>query len=163
MLLRCRSDAVPYRLDAAQPPRPLFHPAGDPLSEGLRGEPAPAARPAVRQHLPTDIRPIDGPAQPGAVACRPPPARPPIDRRHPANPALHGPTDAGRLADVGRLRLRSTRQRPRGAVARLRTAAATSAGGIVVRAERDGRSLVVGMRRRERDIVTWTLPKGTPD
>jgi 8-oxo-dGTP pyrophosphatase MutT (NUDIX family) len=48
-------------------------------------------------------------------------------------------------------------------VARLRTAAATSAGGIVVRAERDGRSLVVGMRRRERDIVTWTLPKGTPE
>jgi 8-oxo-dGTP pyrophosphatase MutT (NUDIX family) len=48
-------------------------------------------------------------------------------------------------------------------VARLRTAAATSAGGIVVRAERDGRSLVVGMRRRERDAVTWTLPKGTPD
>jgi YD repeat-containing protein len=48
-------------------------------------------------------------------------------------------------------------------VARLRTAAATSAGGIVVRAERDGRSLVVGMRRRDRDTVTWTLPKGTPD
>jgi len=47
-------------------------------------------------------------------------------------------------------------------VARLRTAAATSAGGIVVRAERDGRSLVVGMRRRDRDTVTWTLPKGTP-
>jgi 8-oxo-dGTP pyrophosphatase MutT (NUDIX family) len=48
-------------------------------------------------------------------------------------------------------------------VARLRAAAATSAGGIVVRAERDGRSLVVGMRRRDRDAVTWTLPKGTPD
>jgi len=48
-------------------------------------------------------------------------------------------------------------------VARLRVAAATSAGGIVVRAERDGRSLVVGMRRRDRDTVTWTLPKGTPD
>jgi YD repeat-containing protein len=47
-------------------------------------------------------------------------------------------------------------------VARLRIAAATSAGGIVVRAERDGRSLVVGMRRRDRDTVTWTLPKGTP-
>ncbi|HYL41387.1 MAG TPA: NUDIX hydrolase [Candidatus Binatus sp.] len=47
-------------------------------------------------------------------------------------------------------------------MARLRTAAATSAGGIVVRAERDGRSLVVGMRRRDRDTVTWTLPKGTP-
>jgi YD repeat-containing protein len=48
-------------------------------------------------------------------------------------------------------------------VARLRVAAATSAGGIVVRAERDGRSLVVGMRRRDRDSVTWTLPKGTPN
>ena len=48
-------------------------------------------------------------------------------------------------------------------MARLRTAAATSAGGIVVRAERDGRELVVGMRRRDRDAVTWTLPKGTPD
>lgn len=48
-------------------------------------------------------------------------------------------------------------------MARLRTAAATSAGGIVVRAERDGRSLVVGMRRRDRDAVTWTLPKGTPN
>jgi len=48
-------------------------------------------------------------------------------------------------------------------VARLRIATATSAGGIVVRAERDGRSLVVGMRRRDRDSVTWTLPKGTPD
>ena len=47
-------------------------------------------------------------------------------------------------------------------MARLRTTAATSAGGIVVRAERDGRSLVVGMRRRDRDGVTWTLPKGTP-
>jgi 8-oxo-dGTP pyrophosphatase MutT (NUDIX family) len=48
-------------------------------------------------------------------------------------------------------------------VARLRTAAATSAGGIVVRAEREGPSLVVGMRRRDRDAITWTLPKGTPD
>jgi 8-oxo-dGTP pyrophosphatase MutT (NUDIX family) len=48
-------------------------------------------------------------------------------------------------------------------VARLRTAAATSAGGIVVRAEGTGRALVVGMRRRDRDVVTWTLPKGTPD
>jgi 8-oxo-dGTP pyrophosphatase MutT (NUDIX family) len=47
-------------------------------------------------------------------------------------------------------------------VAGLRSAAATSAGGIVVRAERDGRSLVVGMRRRDR-AITWTLPKGTPD
>jgi 8-oxo-dGTP pyrophosphatase MutT (NUDIX family) len=47
-------------------------------------------------------------------------------------------------------------------VARLRTATATSAGGIVVRLEDGAPELVVGMRRRERNIVTWTLPKGTP-
>jgi 8-oxo-dGTP pyrophosphatase MutT (NUDIX family) len=47
-------------------------------------------------------------------------------------------------------------------VARLRTATATSAGGIVVRHEAGVPQLVVGMRRRERDGVTWTLPKGTP-
>lgn len=48
-------------------------------------------------------------------------------------------------------------------MARLRTATATSAGGIVVRYEGDIPSLVLGMRRRERDRVTWTLPKGTPN
>jgi 8-oxo-dGTP pyrophosphatase MutT (NUDIX family) len=48
-------------------------------------------------------------------------------------------------------------------VARLRAALATSAGGIVVSADRARPSLVVGMRRRARDAVTWTLPKGTPD
>jgi 8-oxo-dGTP pyrophosphatase MutT (NUDIX family) len=47
-------------------------------------------------------------------------------------------------------------------VARLRTATATSAGGIVVRYEGSVPYLVVGMRRRDRDAVTWTLPKGTP-
>jgi 8-oxo-dGTP pyrophosphatase MutT (NUDIX family) len=47
-------------------------------------------------------------------------------------------------------------------VARLRTALATSAGGIVVSASRERPALVVGMRRRGRDSVTWTLPKGTP-
>jgi 8-oxo-dGTP pyrophosphatase MutT (NUDIX family) len=47
-------------------------------------------------------------------------------------------------------------------VARLRRATATSAGGLVFRLA-DGRfQLVVGRRRRERDGVTWTLPKGTP-
>jgi 8-oxo-dGTP pyrophosphatase MutT (NUDIX family) len=48
-------------------------------------------------------------------------------------------------------------------VARLRNTTATSAGGIVVRFEGDVPYLVVGARRRERDIVTWTLPKGTPN
>jgi 8-oxo-dGTP pyrophosphatase MutT (NUDIX family) len=47
-------------------------------------------------------------------------------------------------------------------VARLRTATATSAGGIVVRFEAGRPQLVVGSRRRERDGRTWTLPKGTP-
>ena len=48
-------------------------------------------------------------------------------------------------------------------MARLRPALATSAGGIVVSTEHDRPALVVGMRRRGRDAVTWTLPKGTPD
>jgi 8-oxo-dGTP pyrophosphatase MutT (NUDIX family) len=48
-------------------------------------------------------------------------------------------------------------------VASLRTARATSAGGIVVSTQRERPSLVIGMRRRGRDSVTWTLPKGTPD
>ena len=48
-------------------------------------------------------------------------------------------------------------------MARLRSALATSAGGVVVSLQRDRPSLVVGMRRRARDAVTWTLPKGTPD
>jgi 8-oxo-dGTP pyrophosphatase MutT (NUDIX family) len=49
-----------------------------------------------------------------------------------------------------------------GAVARLRNATATSAGGIVIDWRSGSPYLVVGMRRRERDSVTWTLPKGTP-
>jgi 8-oxo-dGTP pyrophosphatase MutT (NUDIX family) len=48
-------------------------------------------------------------------------------------------------------------------VARLRTTTATSAGGIVVRFEGETPHLVVGARRRDRDVVTWTLPKGTPN
>jgi 8-oxo-dGTP pyrophosphatase MutT (NUDIX family) len=47
-------------------------------------------------------------------------------------------------------------------VARLREATATSAGGIVIRFVEGAPQLVVGRRRRDRDGVTWTLPKGTP-
>lgn len=59
------------------------------------------------------------------------------------------------------------RRRPapivRGArVARLKQAFATSAGGIVIRLRDGAAELVVGRRRRERDGITWTLPKGTP-
>jgi 8-oxo-dGTP pyrophosphatase MutT (NUDIX family) len=47
-------------------------------------------------------------------------------------------------------------------VARLRTATATSAGGIVVSYDEGRPRLVVGSRKRDRDGRTWTLPKGTP-
>ena len=60
------------------------------------------------------------------------------------------------------LRVGSASERRNGAVARLRTATATSAGGIVVRYEAGRPQLVIGSRRRERDGRTWTLPKGTP-
>ena len=49
-----------------------------------------------------------------------------------------------------------------GAVARLRDTTATSAGGVVVRYRHGRPELVAGMRRRDRDGVTWSLPKGTP-
>jgi 8-oxo-dGTP pyrophosphatase MutT (NUDIX family) len=48
-------------------------------------------------------------------------------------------------------------------VARLKQAVATSAGGIVIRFVDGSPQLVVGKRRRDRDGVTWTLPKGTPN
>ncbi len=47
-------------------------------------------------------------------------------------------------------------------MARLKQGTATSAGGIVIRFVDGAPQLVVGRRRRERDGVTWTLPKGTP-
>jgi 8-oxo-dGTP pyrophosphatase MutT (NUDIX family) len=47
-------------------------------------------------------------------------------------------------------------------VARLTSATATSAGGIVIRYVESIPQFVVGRRRRERDDQTWTLPKGTP-
>jgi 8-oxo-dGTP pyrophosphatase MutT (NUDIX family) len=40
---------------------------------------------------------------------------------------------------------------------------AFSAGGIVLRRGEHGHEVVLGRRRRERDGVTWSLPKGTPD
>jgi ADP-ribose pyrophosphatase YjhB (NUDIX family) len=47
-------------------------------------------------------------------------------------------------------------------VARLTSATATSAGGIVIRTQDAVPQLVVGRRRREKEAQTWTLPKGTP-
>ncbi len=48
-------------------------------------------------------------------------------------------------------------------MARLKRATATSAGGIVIRSIDGVPHLVAGRRRRQRDGVTWTLPKGTPN
>ena len=67
------------------------------------------------------------------------------------------------MGEVRPYRVRPPPGRDVGAVARLRTSTATSAGGIVVRYERGQPQLVVGSRRRERDGRTWTLPKGTPN
>ena len=47
--------------------------------------------------------------------------------------------------------------------ARLPTARATSAGGIVVRPSAMEPEILLGKRRRDRDGVTWSLPKGTPN
>ena len=46
---------------------------------------------------------------------------------------------------------------------RLPNERATSAGGIVVRQVDTGPEVVLGRRRRDRDGVTWSLPKGTPE
>jgi 8-oxo-dGTP pyrophosphatase MutT (NUDIX family) len=46
---------------------------------------------------------------------------------------------------------------------KLRRARATSAGGVVVRRRDKGLEVVVGARRRERNGLTWVLPKGTPN
>ena len=67
------------------------------------------------------------------------------------------------MGQVGATRGGPSPGRGVGAVARLRTSTATSAGGIVVRHESGKPWLVVGSRRRERDGRTWTLPKGTPN
>ena len=48
-------------------------------------------------------------------------------------------------------------------MARLKHATATSAGGIVIRSIDGVPHLVAGRRRRARDGMTWTLPKGTPN
>lgn len=40
---------------------------------------------------------------------------------------------------------------------------AFSAGGILLRESADGREVLLGRRRRDRDGATWSLPKGTPD
>ena len=72
--------------------------------------------------------------------------------RRPRGCAGPAPTSVGAIAPLRR-----------GAgVADLRQATATSAGGIVIRYTDGTPELVVGKRRRERDGVTWTLPRARP-
>jgi 8-oxo-dGTP pyrophosphatase MutT (NUDIX family) len=78
--------------------------------------------------------------------------------RRPGAPLAESPRDA-----VARLKAASpSRDDPGQPRQRLKNARATSAGGLVVRRGEHGPELVLGRRRRERDGVTWTLPKGTP-
>jgi 8-oxo-dGTP pyrophosphatase MutT (NUDIX family) len=63
---------------------------------------------------------------------------------------------------LGAASSRTSVERRADSVARLKTATATSAGGIVIRTREDRPEFVVGARRRERNYLTWTLPKGTP-
>jgi 8-oxo-dGTP pyrophosphatase MutT (NUDIX family) len=46
---------------------------------------------------------------------------------------------------------------------RLPVERAFSAGGVLLRQAQSGPQLLLGRRRRDRDGVTWSLPKGTPD
>ena len=96
-------------------------------------------------------------ATPGQLACDPPGRSKRTGDRSDPTDRDHG------LGQVRAPRHRPTPGRRLGAVARLRTSTATSAGGIVVRHETGQPWLVVGSRRRERDGRTWTLPKGTPE
>lgn len=107
----------------------------------------------------------DGPPTPGADRPGAAPCRRPI--HHPdaiATPGDGSPAPGG-LDDLVAFRPAGAIERRRGAVARLRSTTATSAGGIVVRLDGGRPSLVVGLRRRDGDRHggTWTLPKGTPD
>ncbi len=57
---------------------------------------------------------------------------------------------------------RLSRQASKDKPPRIRTARATSCGGVVI-SQIDGQAQTcIGLRRRERDGVSWVLPKGTP-
>src|SRR5829696_1633567 len=149
--------------DGAQHCGALRHARGGPFSEALEPEPAAASRSRPGARLQPGVEPADGAAPRPAVARGAPSPRSPLDHRDAPRSTFDRTPPAGLLAHLAAVAGSASFERPRGAVARLRTALATSAGGIVVSANRERPSLVVGMRRRSRDAVTWTLPKGTPD
>src|SRR5204863_10174994 len=128
------------------------------FSQGRERQPAPPAGAHAGGRLQPGADPADGaPARP-AVAARPPPTRPALDRRDATGPHLGRAPATCLHADLAAVVWPAPSERPRGAMARLRTSRATSAGGVVVSTEGDRPSLVVGMRRRGRDGMTCTLP-----
>src|SRR3989304_1453604 len=102
-----------------------------------------AARPAARFPRPssrTRERRLGlrvEPAFRAAPPLRAPPRRLPLHHPHPDAPDGDGSPAPGRLDDLVAFGPAGTIERRRGAVARLRSATATSAGGIVVRIEGD--------------------------
>jgi 8-oxo-dGTP pyrophosphatase MutT (NUDIX family) len=161
--------------------------------EQRRSDPHPTVADALRPTLPeegekartvTPTTPPDGRKRPqsafgqgelrgqaqGSSRRRAGPAARP--RTDPAGSAHRvAPGAAHRLAPGARPVSSPPEGEPAGAVARvrgnnrtrLRNARATSAGGIVVRHGPNGYELVLGRRTRERNGVTWTLPKGQPN
>ena len=100
-------------------------------------EPAPASRPRAGSRVqPRPDAPDGAPPRP-AVAGRAPPPRPALHHGDPPHPPSTGRPSAGLLAHLAAVADHASLERPRGAVARLRSALATSAGGIVVSANRD--------------------------
>src|SRR5439155_6138983 len=124
------------------------------------------ARPPIRRFVPSLHDENDRAAAAGRWRSRPSSRRLAGDPCGQPAPSEQRPPEAERDHPLGRVlprRLDRSIQRRHGAVARLRASTATSAGGIVVQFEDGIPSLVVGARRRDRDILTWTLPKGTPN
>ena len=120
-----------------------------------------AARPAFQPVVPAGFNPPDDPAP----LSRRPSGHRLVPRPNPADFAQKRSSPGCRNHQLDR---RAPSSGPQvesrsDSVARLSTATATSAGGIVYRFRDSVPELVVGRRRRERDSYTWTLPKGTPN
>ena len=158
-----RTGTIAARWITASPPstRPARRRISCAHRPGEGAAPGPGRRPARSARPPTRATVLRRPDVAPLVSLR--------GRWRSIQPAVGArpPTAARVRASPCTGRARATAGRPPperrvGAVARLRTATATSAGGIVVRHEAGQPWLVVGSRRRERDGRTWTLPKGTP-
>ena len=160
--VRCRecSTASPARHAAwparVRPSRRPGHASGDSASAAVvaRSSPRPARRTVLRR--PRRRAADRAAARRGARSTIAPGA----SRSRSGRPAAR----VARCAWTSSTAVGGPRPLVRGAgVARLRQATATSAGGIVIRFSRRDARARRRQRRRERDGVTWTLPKGTPD